>query len=108
MKYGEYPVYDALGVELTHPVKCQDKTLKKGHVLTSSDIGRLKYAGIKTVVGARFSSNDIHPETAADILLKTMVGDYLRYTLPDESGYCEIFADIDGVFAFDPDRLKRL
>lgn len=108
MKYGEYPVYDALGVELTHPVKCQDKTLKKGHVLTSSDIGRLKYAGIKTVVGARFSSNDIHPETAADILLKTMVGDYLRYTLPDESGYCEIFADVDGVFAFDPDRLKRL
>lgn len=108
MKYGEYPVYDALGVELTHPVKCQDKTLKKGHVLTSSDIGRLKYAGIKTVVGARFSSNDIHPETAADILLKTMVGDYLRYTLPDESGYCEVFADIDGVFVFDPDRLKRL
>ena len=108
MKYGEYPVYDALGVELTHPVKCRDTTLKKGHVLTSQDIGRLKYAGIKTVVGARFSSNDVHPETAADILLKTMVGDYLRYTLPDESGYCEIFADIDGVFVFDPDRLKRL
>lgn len=108
MKYGEYPVYDALGVELTHPVKCRDATLKKGHVLTSQDIGRLKYAGIKTVVGARFSSNDVPPETTADILLKTMVGDYLRYTLPDESGYCEIFADIDGVFVFDPDRLKRL
>ena len=41
MKFGEFPVYDALGIELTHPVKCQEKTLKKGHILTSSDIGQL-------------------------------------------------------------------
>ena len=91
MKFGEFPVYDALGIELTHPVKCQEKTLEKGHILTSSDIGELKYAGIKTVVGVQFSAEDIHPETAADILLKTMAGDYLRYTAPDENGYSEIF-----------------
>ena len=107
MKFGEFPVYDALGIELTHPVKCQEKTLKKGHILTSSDIGQLQYAGIKTVIGVQFSSEDIHPETAADILLKTMAGDYLRYTLPDENGYSEIFADIDGVFVFDRERLNR-
>ena len=107
MKFGEFPVYDALGIELTHPVKCQEKTLEKGHILTSSDIGELKYAGIKTVVGVQFSAEDIHPETAADILLKTMAGDYLRYTAPDENGYSEIFADIDGIFVFDRERLNR-
>lgn len=107
MKFGEFPVYDALGIELTHPVKCQEKTLKKGHILTSSDIGQLQYAGIKTVIGVQFSSDDIHPETAADILLKTMAGDYLRYTTPDENGYSEIFADIDGVFISDRERLNR-
>lgn len=107
MKFGEFPVYDALGIELTHPVKCQEKTLKKGRILTSADISLLKYAGVKTVIGVQFSSDDIHPETAADILLKTMAGDYLRYTTPDENGYSEIFADIDGVFVFDRDRLNR-
>ncbi len=108
MKFGEFPVYDALGVELTHEIKCQDKTFKKGHILTSSDIGLLRYEGIKSVIGAQFDNNDVHPQTAADILLKTMAGDYLRYTLPDESGYSELFADIDGVLVFEQERLKRL
>lgn len=107
MKFAEFPVYDALGIELAHDVKCQEKTLKKGHILTSSDINQLKYSGIKTVVGVRFSSEDVYPETAADILLKALVGDHLRYTLPNKDGYSEIYADIDGTFIFDPDRLKR-
>ncbi|MBO4644327.1 MAG: NTP transferase domain-containing protein [Alphaproteobacteria bacterium] len=107
MKFGEFPVYDALGIELVHDIKCQEKTLKKGHTLTSADINLLKYAGVKTVTGVRFSSEDVLAETAADILLKTLVGDYLRYTLPDETGYSEIFADIDGILIFDQERLNR-
>lgn len=107
MKFGEFPVYDALGVELTHPVKCREKTLKKGHILTSADIGLLQYAGVKTVVGVQFSAQDVMPQTAADILLKVMAGDFLRYTLPDETGYSEIFADTDGVFVYETERLHR-
>ncbi|MBR1778205.1 MAG: NTP transferase domain-containing protein [Alphaproteobacteria bacterium] len=107
MKFGEFPIYDALGIELVHDVRYQGKTLKKGHILTSSDISQLKYAGVKTITGVQFSAEDIHPETAADILLKTLVGDYLRYTVPDETGYSELFADIDGTFVFDQDRLNR-
>lgn len=107
MKFGEFPVYDALGIELVHDVRCQGKTLKKGHILTLSDINQLKYSGVKTITGVHISSEDILPETAADILLKTLVGDYLRYTLPDENGYSEIFADVDGTFIFDQERLNR-
>ena len=107
MQFGEFPVYDALGIELVHDVKCREKTLKKGVVLTASDINLLKYSGIKTVTGVRFSSQDILPETAADILLKAMIGDYLRYTLPDKTGYSEIFADTDGTFVFDRNRFDR-
>ncbi|MBO4644586.1 MAG: NTP transferase domain-containing protein [Alphaproteobacteria bacterium] len=107
MKFGEFPVYDALGIELVHDVKCREKTLKKGLVLTSSDISLLKYSGVKTVTGVQFSSQDIQPETAADILLKTLVGDYLRYTVPDKNGYSEIFADTDGTLVFDQNRLNR-
>ena len=107
MKFGEFPAYDALGLELVHDVKCQGKTLKKGHILTSADLSLLKYSGIKTITGVQFSSEDVLPETTADILLKTLAGDYLRYTMPDETGYSEIFADIDGTFVFDQERLKR-
>lgn len=107
MKFGEFPVYDALGLELVHELKCQGKTFKKGHILTSADLNLIKYAGIKTITGVQFSSEDVLPETAADILLKTLVGDYLRYTMPDETGYSEIFADIDGTFIFDQERLNR-
>lgn len=108
MQFGEFPVYDALGIELVHDVKCREKTLKKGLVLTASDINLLKYSGIKTVTGVRFTSQDILPETAADILLKAMIGDYLRYTIPDETGYSEIFADTDGTFIYDQNRFDRL
>ncbi len=107
MKFGEFPAYDALGLELVHDVKCQGKTLKKGHILTSADLSLLKYSGIKTITGVQFSFEDVLPETTADILLKTLAGDYLRYTMPDETGYSEIFADIDGTFVFDQERLKR-
>ena len=108
MQFGDFPVYDALGIELVHDVKCREKTLKKGTVLTASDLNLLKYSGIKTVTGVRFSSADILPETAADILLKAMIGDYLRYTLPDKTGYSEIFADTDGILVYEQDRFNRL
>lgn len=107
MKFGEFPVYDALGIELVHDVKCREGTLKKGTILTSSDISQLKYSGVKTITGVQFSSEDILPETAADVLLKSLVGDFLRYTIPDKTGYSEIFADTDGFLVFEQDRLNR-
>ena len=69
MRFGEFSLYDATGVELTAPVKCSGRLLKAGHILDSSDIADLRAAGIKKVVGAQFDAADIKPETAADILL---------------------------------------
>lgn len=107
MKFGEFPVYDALGVELALPIKYRGKTLPKGHIITSEDVALLRAEGIKTVVGAVYSADDIHPETASEILMKAIAGDYIRYTFPDEDGYCEIYADNDGILIFDVDRMIR-
>lgn len=38
MRFGEFSLYDAAGVELTAPVKCNGRLLKAGHILDSSDI----------------------------------------------------------------------
>ena len=107
MRFGEFSLYDAAGVELTAPVKCNGRLLKAGHILDSSDIADLRAAGLKKVVGAQFDAADIKPETAADILLKSVCGDFLRYTVPNKDGYSALYADKDGVFVYDTDRLLR-
>lgn len=107
MQFAEFPVYDAEGVELSVPVKARDKSFEKGHILTSSDIAILRYADIKSVIGVKYSSVDIHPETAAEILLKALMGDHMRCTLPDKSGYSDVFADADGTLMYEPERLLR-
>ena len=53
MRFGEFSLYDAAGVELTAPVKCNGRLLKAGHILDSSDIADLRAAGLKKVVGAQ-------------------------------------------------------
>lgn len=107
MRFGEFSLYDAAGVELTAPVKCNGRLLKAGHILDSSDIADLRAAGLKKVVGAQFAAADIKPETAADIVLKSVCGDFLRYTVPNKDGYSALYADKDGVFVYDTDRLSR-
>lgn len=106
MKFGEFPLYDAVGVELSHEVKCGGRVFPAGHIVTADDIRLLRQAEIKTVVGTFFSPTDLRPDIACDILLKDIVGDHLRYTLP-ENGCSEIYADADGVFVGLPDRLLR-
>ena len=106
MKFGEFPLYDATGVELAHELKCGGKVFPVGHIITADDVRLLRQAEIKTVVGAFFDSNDLRPDTACDILLKDIAGDHLRYTLP-ENGCSEFYADADGVFIGLPDRLLR-
>ena len=106
MKFGEFPLYDAIGVELSHEVKCGGRVFPAGHIVTADDIRLLRQAEIKTVVGTFFSPTDLRPDIACDILLKDIVGDHLRYTLP-ENGCSEIYADADGVFVGLPDRLLR-
>lgn len=107
MQFAEFPVYDAEGAELSVPVRTKDKTFEKGHVLTSSDIGILRYAGVKSIIGVKYAPVDIHPETASEILLKSLLGDHMRCTLPDKSGYSDIFADADGTLMYEPERLLR-
>lgn len=106
MKFGEFPLYDALGVELSHAIKCAGKVFPAGHIITADDVRLLRQAEIKTVVGTFFSSDDLRPDIVCDILLKDIVGDHLRYTLP-KNGCSEIYADADGVFISQPERLLR-
>ena len=106
MRFGEFPVYDALGVELAYPVTCQGKVFPAGHAMTANDLRLFRQDGIQNVVGCLLTSDDIRPDIACDMILKSLVGDHLRYTHP-ENGYSEIYADKDGLFVVSPERLFR-
>ncbi len=106
MKFGEFPLYDATGVELAHDLACGSRVLPAGHIITADDVRLLRQAEIKSVVGTVFSAEDLRPDIVCDILLKDIVGDHLRYTLP-ENGCSDIYANADGVFIGMPERLLR-
>lgn len=106
MQFGEFPVFDSAGVELAYPIVCQGKTFPAGHVVTSDDIRLFRLEGIAKVVGSILASNDLRPDISTSMILKPLVGDFLRYTLPKD-GYSEIYADQDGLFIVSPERLSR-
>lgn len=107
MKVGVFQMFEAVGVELSAPVECRGKTLAAGHILTDDDVAALRSAGVRQVTGVFYEPNDVPPATAADILLKAICGDFLRYTAPDATGYSALYADKDGVFFYEEDRLLR-
>ena len=106
MEFGEFPLYKALGVKLAFPVTSQGKTFPKGYEITARDMNFLRYDDIQTVVGYLPAPSDIEADTAMEMLLKSLSGDYTRYVIPKD-GYSEIFADRDGIFLCMPERLNR-
>lgn len=107
MRFGAFQMFEAVGVELASPLEVRGKTLKAGHVLTDDDVAALRAAGVRQVTGAFYEPDDVPPPTAAEILLKAVCGDFLRYTKPDAAGYSALYADTDGVFSYDEARLLR-
>ena len=106
MEFGDFPLYKALGVKLAFPVVCGDRVFDKGHELTAQDLTVLRYNDVQSVVGARLQPSDVEADTAAEMLLKSLAGDYTRY-VNVKDGYSEIYADADGVFVCQPERLSR-
>lgn len=66
MKFGEIPLAEAEGAILAHSEKIGARALKKGRILTFSDIDQLRAAGRKGVIAAKLEPGDIGENEAAD------------------------------------------
>lgn len=74
MKFGDTPLDEALDAILAHSIKLADRTLKKGRILTESDIAALRAAGHAQIVAARLEPGDVAENTAADEVAPLLAG----------------------------------
>ncbi|MCC7048399.1 MAG: molybdopterin-binding/glycosyltransferase family 2 protein [Alphaproteobacteria bacterium] len=107
MKFAETPVDQAQGAVLAHGLRFAGGTLKKGRILSSADIARLRAAGIASVVAARIEPGDLGEDAAAARLAAALCGPNLTATAPF-TGRCNLYATARGIFVLDRERLDRL
>lgn len=107
MFFGEVRVDEATGLILAHSLRLAGTMLKKGRVLSDSDVRLLKAAGINRVTGARLDDTDIGEDDAAGLLTQAVAGAGTTANTPF-TGRCNLFAAERGLLVYDRERLDRL
>ena len=106
MKFSEYHLDDALGAILAHSLRLPNKSLKKGTVLTDSDLSFLKEYGYEKIVCAKLEEGDLNEDVAAAELATLIAGSNLvkgnAFT-----GRCNLFSETSGLVVFNPLYLDR-
>lgn len=107
MKFGPVPVEQAEGAMLAHATAAGDKRFRKAHRLTAEDVALLKAAGIREVIAAVLSSDDLDEDAAA-----TRVAVAMRFhgieAKPAATGRVNLHASAAGVFTVDKALVDRL
>ena len=108
MIFGRMKVDEAAGVVLAHAVEiAPGKLLKKGHILTKSDIEILKNNGIETILGARIEETDIPEDAAAAAVAAPLAGAHITVK-PPFTGRANLFAETRGIVIIDEEKIKAL
>jgi len=103
MKFGRLPVDEAEGAILAHSVG----GLRKGHVLTSSDIDTLRQARITEIMAARLEEGDIPEDEAARLIASALAGDGLAQSTA-HTGRCNLLATANGLVLLDEETVNRI
>lgn len=109
----EIDVRDAVGQVICHDitriVRGGEKgvAFKKGHVVRPEDIEPLLALGKTTLYVWERPDGALHEDEAAEILCSLCLNAGMRRTLPRE-GKIDIFAEIDGLFRLDRERLGAI
>lgn len=78
MIFGPLPLEKSEGAILAHSLSVGTLRLKKGHVLTGTDVMLLGQSGIKEVIVARLEHGDVGEDAAAEALAKAFAGANIR------------------------------
>ncbi|MEJ1999870.1 MAG: molybdopterin-binding protein [Maritimibacter sp.] len=111
MEFGRVPSDEAVGAILAHSVVLPEGRLRKGLVLSESDVAALKAAGIAQVMAARPGPEDIGEDEAAQLIADALVPDPAAVGLRfgrAATGRVRIFADQIGLARLDVDKIHAL
>ena len=107
MRFGEVPVGEAEGAILAHSLRLGATVLKKGRVLSASDVESIAAAGIARITVARLDPGDIREDQAAQRIAEAVAGTDIAVA-DAFTGRANLFAEKRGLIVFDRDRLDRL
>ncbi|MEW9834934.1 NTP transferase domain-containing protein [Mesorhizobium marinum] len=107
MKFGPLPVRDAAGAVLAHALAAGDRRFRKAHRLTDADVEFLAANGVRDVVVAKLSPDDLDEDAAA-----TSIAGAMRFagiaTKAATTGRVNLHAASAGVFTVDKVLVDRL
>ena len=110
MIFGPVPVAQAEGAILAHSLIVDGVRLRKGQVLSKSQISVMLNANIDEVIVAILDDNDIGEDQAAETLAHALVSDQasaaLRFSVPF-TGRVNIYAETGGVVQIDVSAINR-
>jgi len=107
MRFGEVPVAEAEGAILAHSLKLGTTALKKGRLLSRTDVEAIAAAGLAEITVARLDPADIGEDEAAERMAAAAVGPGISAALPF-TGRANLFAETRGLLVFDPERIDRI
>jgi molybdenum cofactor cytidylyltransferase len=107
MIYADMPVDEAEGAILAHGQFTGGRKLQKGHKVSAADIAALKAAGTLSVAGFRLEPGDVGEDEAAGQVAAIAAGAHITRSAAF-TGRCNLFADANGVLAYDRERLDAL
>jgi molybdenum cofactor cytidylyltransferase len=107
MKFGPVRVEDAEGALLAHATTAGDRRFRKAHRFTVDDIAFLKSAGIREVVAAVLSAEDLDENAAAACIAESMRFHGIE-AKSASTGRVNLHASDAGVFTVDKFLVDRL
>jgi molybdenum cofactor cytidylyltransferase len=107
MRFGATDLDESEGAILAHSVRLPDGVLKKGRILNSDDVARLKSAGHSEIICARLDEDDVPENEAAAQLASAVAGDRVKAQAPF-TGRCNVYAEAAGILRFDSGSLSQI
>ena len=107
MIFGDFPSQQAEGVRLAHTLKLPYLLLRKGRVLSASDVAALAAAGIESVTGARLANGELDEDSAAHAAAALLANTGIT-PRPPYTGRCNLYAQSAGILLVDQERIDHL
>lgn len=107
MRFGKIPIDHAEGAILAHAVQLPSVHLKKGRVLSASDLVLLKLSNVVEVIAARLEANDVPEDVAAKRVADAACG--LHTTALDAfTGRANLYTAATGLVVLDDVRVRAV
>lgn len=100
MRFGAVPVDEALGGVVAHTLRNGDLVLKKGTIVTTAHVERLRAAGVAEIVVAFVDDGDLGEDEAALRLARSLAGPGTEIELPF-TGRSNLFSQDSGLLIVD-------